>query len=180
VIRPPSLDCDVTPIVLRSGTPQKLPKDEVLVRGKRKVTNMAILRPARFATPLSGRSASRCAAFILIGAAAILAPACGKKGADIEAFCPSIAKRVATTPALTAAQFCQLYLQTCVDASNPPGGYTTLADCEAAYPALMFETTRECRSYHLCNAASYDTAEEVLHCLHTMGLGLCLDTASGL
>jgi hypothetical protein len=115
----------------------------------------------------------------MIAGAALCAPACGSDS-NVAKYCPSNPQRLATSPSLTAQQFCQVYLQTCVGSSNPPGGYTTLADCETAFPNLTFETTRQCRSYHLCNAASYDSAEVVLHCRHTMGLGLCADTLSGM
>ena len=80
---------------------------------------------------------------------------------------------------MTATQFCQLFLQTCGGTYNPPGGYTNQTDCERAYTGLTFETTRECRAYHVCNSASYDPANVVLHCRHSVGLEMCADTATG-
>ena len=111
--------------------------------------------------------------------AVLLAPSCAKDGSDVATLCPSTPMRSATSTALTAAEFCQLYLETCSGVSNPPGGYTTLTDCETAWARFTFETTRECRSYHLCNSASYDKTNVVVHCMHAMGISMCADTASG-
>jgi hypothetical protein len=179
------LDCDVPRIVLGSRVTQVAPDERVRDPPETKGDeSMATLSSFRLATPFTARFASRIAriaGLVLTVAAALYTPACGSKSDNnLEALCPTTSRRVAATPAMTAVQFCQLYLQTCVDANNPPGGYTTMADCQAAYPSLMFETARECRSYHLCNAASYDATAVLLHCRHTMGLGICVDSMSGL
>ena len=141
---------------------------------------MAILRPA----PVTARSVSPLAtALVMLAGGVIGAPGCGSSSSgsnvDVAALCPLDSRRVSTSPSIGAEQFCQLYLQTCKGANNPPGGYTALIDCETAYSGLNFETTRECRSYHVCNAASYDTPEVAVHCRHSIGLDLCPDTATG-
>jgi hypothetical protein len=106
-------------------------------------------------------------------------------GVNIAALCPKVdggAVRGSTSPAMTAAEYCSLYLQTCMGAANPAdGGYTMMAQCMTAYNALNADLTRECRSYHVCNAAAYAdiTMPPVvaLHCGHAVGIGLCADTA---
>ena len=80
---------------------------------------------------------------------------------------------------MTEAEFCQLYFQTCIGANAPAGGYTALADCKTAYANLTFDNTRDCRSYHVCNAVSYDTLNAQAHCGHAIGIGLCADDGSG-
>jgi hypothetical protein len=142
---------------------------------------MATLRPVRFATPPAARLAPSFLALALammIGAA-LWVPACGSSGSDVGALCPTSPGRVADSPAMTAAEFCQLYLETCTGAASPPNTYATEAECERAYDGLTFETTRQCRSYHLCNSAAYDPKNDVLHCRHTIGLDMCADTAVG-
>jgi hypothetical protein len=118
-------------------------------------------------------------AIALILGAALHAPACGGDSVNVAALCPTTPKRLDTTRSMTAAEFCPLYLQSCKGADNPSGGYTSESQCEAGYNGLMFENTRECRSYHLCNSAAYDPKNALLHCLHTMGVMLCADTATG-
>jgi hypothetical protein len=104
-------------------------------------------------------------------------------GANIAVLCPRVdggPGRNATSPQMTAPEFCQLYLQTCMGATNPDAGYTMLAECMTAYTALNANSTRECRSYHVCNAAAYAdiTMPNVVrtHCGHSIGIGLCADT----
>ena len=80
---------------------------------------------------------------------------------------------------MTAPEFCQLYFQTCTGAASPANNYATEAECERAYDNFMFETTRECRSYHLCNAAVYDKRNAHLHCGPSIGIDMCADTAVG-
>ncbi len=142
---------------------------------------MAILRPLRCATPPAARLApSRAALALLLVGAALCAPACGgKDGANVGALCPASPQRATESPAMAATDFCQLFLQTCNGTNNPPGGYTTEADCERAYLGLTYETTRECRSYHVCNSAAYDTQNVLLHCRHAVGLDMCTDTPAG-
>ena len=142
---------------------------------------MATLRPVRFATPLAAPSAPAFLALILatlIGAA-VGVPACSSNGSNAGALCPTNPLRAQESPAMTAAEFCQLYLQTCTGAASPPNSYATEAECERAYDNFAFETTRECRSYHLCNSAVYDTKNVALHCRHSIGLDMCADTAVG-
>jgi hypothetical protein len=111
----------------------------------------------------------------MIGAA-FCALTCGSNNL-VDQLCPSNPQRVTTSSAMTPAEFCQLYMQTCVGSKAPPQTYITEAECESAYTGLMFDSTRECRSYHLCNSASYDTGNGLLHCRHTVGLdGTCVDT----
>ena len=145
---------------------------------------MATLRSFGSATPPPARSApsfAASAASVILVMAALGAPACGgNSGANVGALCPQAPQRTTDSPAMTAAQFCQLYLQTCDGTKNPPGGYTAEVDCERAYGRLTFETTRECRSYHICNSASYDTTNVVIHCRHALGLDMCADTMSGM
>jgi hypothetical protein len=138
---------------------------------------MVTVRSSLFATPLTARFATRFAGFVMMVGAILGAASCGKDGSDLGRLCPSAPMRVTTSPALTAAEFCQLYLETCTGVSNPAGGYTTLTDCETAYARFSFESTRECRSYHLCNSASYDTPNVVVHCMHAVGIGMCADSA---
>jgi hypothetical protein len=147
---------------------------------------MATLRPVRFATPPAARSVPSsarlaslaCLALALTIGAALLVPACGKDS-NLGALCPTDPLRAQNSPAMTAMEFCQLYVQTCTGANSPPNNYATEAECERAYDAFMFETTRECRSYHLCNSAAYDPKNVALHCRHSIGLDMCADTAVG-
>jgi len=122
---------------------------------------MATLRPAARA--------------VMIGAA-LCALSCSSNSL-VDQVCPSSPQRVATSVAMTASEFCQIYMVTCSGSKAPTGSYATEAECEQAYTGLMFESTRECRSYHLCNSASYDTTNALLHCRHSFGLDLCADTA---
>ena len=126
----------------------------------------------------------------MVVGAVLAGPACGSKGLDVSALCPtSNPRRLPSSPSFSSAQFCQLYFATCVGSSAPMGGYSALADCEGevptsqgeaqAYPALAYETTRQCRSYHLCNAAAYDTGAVTVHCRHSVGIDLCADTPTG-
>jgi hypothetical protein len=117
----------------------------------------------------------RLAALAGIIGAALCALSCGSKSL-VDQVCPTSPQRVATSSAMTAPEFCQIFIQTCSGSNAPPGGYITEAECEMAYTGLMFESTRQCRSYHICNSASYDTSNALLHCRHTVGLDLCADT----
>jgi hypothetical protein len=117
----------------------------------------------------------RPAALAGIIGAALFALSCGDKNL-VDEVCPSNPQRVATSAAMTPAEFCQIYMKTCTGTKAPPGSYITEAECESAYTGLMFESTRECRSYHVCNSASYDTGQALLHCRHSFGLELCPDT----
>jgi hypothetical protein len=104
---------------------------------------------------------------------------CGKNGPDVAALCPGSATnpgRTLATAAMAPSEYCALFLQTCSGANSPRGGYTTEASCEAGYNSLMFDSTRECRSYHLCNSAAYDNGNQLLHCGHAVGIDLCGDT----
>jgi len=115
----------------------------------------------------------------LVGVA-LFATTCGKSGADVAKLCPGTASnpgRSLVSAAMTKQEFCDLYIQTCTGANSPRGGYTTTAECEPAYSGLMLESTRQCRSYHLCNSAAYDSANTLLHCGHAVGIELCPDTA---
>jgi hypothetical protein len=123
---------------------------------------MATLRPAALAG--------------IIGAAALCALSCGGNSL-VDQACPSNPQRMAASPAMTASEFCKIFIQSCTGTKSPPGAYITEAECESAYSGLMFDSTRECRSYHICNSASYDTSNALLHCRHAVGLDLCPDTA---
>jgi hypothetical protein len=110
----------------------------------------------------------------------------GKGGAVTDAapdtgvfgvLCPLSPMRLTTSPPMTAEQFCTVYLLACNGGNTPDGGYTARADCEAAYAALNFDSTRQCRSYHVCNAANYDTTNAALHCQHSIGIVLCDDVS---
>ena len=136
---------------------------------------MATLRPHRLATPPAARMAPSSAALALMIGAAFCTLACGGDSL-VDQLCPSSPQRVTTSSAMTAGEFCQLYMQTCTGSKNPPTGYITEAECEMAYTGLQFESTRECRSYHICNSASYDTQNGLLHCGHAVGAGMCADT----
>jgi hypothetical protein len=111
-------------------------------------------------------------------------------GSSVAALCPTSPMRTATSPAMTASEFCKLFFATCVspfvdggtdagptDAATADGGFSSESSCETSYTNLMYETTRECRSYHVCNAAAYNTANVALHCGHAIGIGLCEDVA---
>jgi len=145
-----------------------------------KVTNMATMPPSSSAAPVVAACRVRgAAALVLLFGASLSAMTCGNSGVDVGALCPGSAsnpQRALTSAAMTPAEFCDLFLQTCGGANSPRGGYTTTAECVAAYPALMFESTRECRSYHLCNSAAYDKTNPLLHCQHAVGIDLCADT----
>lgn len=121
-------------------------------------------------------STLRPSASALLFGAALCALSCGNKGI-VDQVCPTSPQRTANSSAMTAAEFCEVYMQTCSGSKAPPGSYITQAECEEAYSGLMFDSTRECRSYHLCNSASYDTSNGLLHCGHAFGSTLCLDTA---
>jgi hypothetical protein len=109
---------------------------------------------------------------------AFFALTCGGKTSNalLNQVCPANPQRSPVSPAMTPMEFCQIYIQSCSGANTPPGGYITETECEAGYTGLMFDTTRECRSYHLCNAASYDTTNGLMHCGHAVGVGLCADS----
>jgi hypothetical protein len=83
--------------------------------------------------------------------------------------------RMMYSPAMTPTEFCTLYLQTCGGTNNPDGGPTTLSACMATYTGLTYETTRECRSDHVCNAAVYFPGAVALHCGHANGNPPCAD-----
>ena len=101
-------------------------------------------------------------------------------GVNLAALCPGVpgdAGRLTGSPQMTAADFCATYLQTCTGAANPDGGGpTTMQACVSMYNALNSDVTRECRSYHVCNAAVYFVNSVPLHCGHAIGIGLCQDT----
>ena len=140
-------------------------------------------RPARPPAPRRAHcSAPVSAALALMVGLAFCALTCGGSSSSsrtsslVNQVCPSDPQRTGDNPAMTPMEFCQVYVQTCMGTNTPPGGYITEAECEAAYTGLMFDSTRECRSYHLCNAAAYDTMNALMHCGHSIGVGLCLDT----
>jgi hypothetical protein len=114
------------------------------------------------------------ASALLLGVA-LCALSCGSKGI-VEQVCPTSPQRNATSSAMTAAEFCEVFMQTCTGSKAPPVSYITQAECEAAFTGLMFESTRECRSYHVCNSAAYDTSQGLLHCGHAVGVNGCTDT----
>ena len=119
------------------------------------------------------------AAFVMLAGVALPALSCGSSGADVGALCPgstSSPGRTAVSAAMTAKDFCGLFLQTCKGASNPQGVESTEAECEAEYSALRFTSTQECRSFHVCNSAAYDPMDALLHCQHAVGINLCGDT----
>jgi hypothetical protein len=114
------------------------------------------------------------ASALLLGAA-LCALSCGSKGI-VDQVCPTSPQRMASSSAMTAAEFCEVYMQTCTGSKAPPGSYITQAECEAAFTGLSFDSTRECRSYHLCNSAAYDSGNGLLHCGHAVGINGCADT----
>ena len=61
----------------------------------------------------------------------------------------------------------------CTGVSGFTNPYANMGACVAAtgYPSLS-ESTRMCRSYHLCNALS-SAANKMTHCPHAVGVGLC-------
>jgi hypothetical protein len=129
--------------------------------------------------PLTVRRIRFVAAFVALAGAALSAPSCGSSGSDVSALCPGSPNspgRTEATAAMTPKEFCELFLQTCDGANSPRGGYTTEAECEAAYSGLTFTSTQECRSFHICNSAAYDKADALLHCQHAVGISLCADT----
>ena len=143
---------------------------------------MPTLRPFRLATPPAPRRARSSPPVSAVLALAIgfafLTLSCGSSGGGnnlVQQVCPTTTMRMNSSPAMTAVEFCQVYMQICTGANTPQGGYITEAECEAAYTGLMFESTRECRSYHLCNAASYDPMNALTHCGHAVGISLCPD-----
>jgi hypothetical protein len=117
------------------------------------------------------------------GAGADASDASVATGVNIAELCPTApGPRLTNSPAMTATDFCTLFLQVCSGADSPAdGGFTSETDCEAAYTDLLYQTTRECRSYHVCNAAAYVPSSAALHCGHAVGILLCEDTppASG-
>jgi hypothetical protein len=151
----------------------------------RKVTNMAPVFPSSSATRFTARFASPVAALAVLVGVALSVPACGSSsdgggtGASVATLCPLSPKRTMASTAMTAGDFCQLYFQSCIGANEPAGGYKALDDCKTAYTNLAFANTRDCRSYHMCNAVSYDTLSAAAHCGHAVGVGLCADDGSG-
>ncbi|HEX3697156.1 MAG TPA: hypothetical protein VH374_17405 [Polyangia bacterium] len=78
----------------------------------------------------------------------------------------------AATPAFSAADFCNIYWATC---NHTTTGYTTEAECVTSYTTAMANATNgSCRSYHLCNAAVYDSGNAVTHCGHARGESICM------
>ena len=99
-------------------------------------------------------------------------------GANLAVLCPGApgdAGRSGATTAMSAADFCAVYLQTCTGGINPDGGPTTLSACMTAYNALVYDNTKMCRSYHVCNAAVYFPTAMPLHCGHANGNPPCAD-----
>lgn len=88
---------------------------------------------------------------------------------------PVCTSQTLTDPAMSAADFCAIFLNGCSDVSGftIPAGYTTIAMCEASYGALT-EALRMCRSYHLCTAVSPNMGTTMAHCLHATGTGECI------
>jgi hypothetical protein len=145
---------------------------------------MAILPPSPIAAPAAVRrarsSTSTWTLMVALAGVVLFATTCGKNGIDVGALCPGTAQnpgRTLVTTAMTPKEFCGLFLQTCSGDNSPRGGYTTEDSCEMAYTKLMSDSTRECRSYHLCNSAEYDSMNQLLHCGHAVGIDLCADTA---
>src|ERR1044071_4413703 len=111
---------------------------------------MAILPPSPLATPLPVRRPRLWTAMVTLAGLLLFGTSCGKNGPDVAALCPGSATnpgRTLATAAMAPSEYCALFLQTCSGANSPRGGYTTEASCEAGYNSLMFDSTRECRSY---------------------------------
>ena len=141
---------------------------------------MSALHPSSPAVRFAACHLRFFAAFVVLAGVALSAPSCGSNGSDVGALCPGTANnpgRTATSAAMTAKEFCQLFLETCNGVNSPRDGYTTEAECETAYSGLTFTSTQECRSYHVCNSAAYDKKDTLLHCQHAVGINLCADTA---
>ena len=82
---------------------------------------------------------------------------------------PACTSNRANAPAMSADNFCALFLATCGTAYQ---GYTTSAECLATYAALAATPQRRvCQSYHLCNAVT--THATAVHCPHAAGLSVC-------
>jgi len=87
-------------------------------------------------------------------------------GGGTDAPLPQCTSTTATSTAMSASDFCKIYIATCGTSRT---GYTSEAECETSYGAVT--TQKMCRSYHLCNAVStHDTAT---HCPHAVGIGQC-------
>ena len=75
---------------------------------------------------------------------------------------------------MSADDYCAILFDGCTTATagstftNP---YANMGACVTAYTALS-ETTRTCRSYHVCNAVG--AGPENPHCFHAIGMmGQC-------
>jgi hypothetical protein len=85
---------------------------------------------------------------------------------------PACTSATADSPAMAAADFCAIFLDTCSGVADftIPAGFTTTQMCTSSYAALS-DSLRMCRSYHLCNAIS--TGDPMPHCQHAVGIGAC-------
>lgn len=78
--------------------------------------------------------------------------------------------------ALSAADFCTIYLGVCATGARDAASATRTA-CEAAYTATsasdggLYGNNGACKSVHVCNA--YTTGNITLHCPHAEGMTPC-------
>jgi hypothetical protein len=82
---------------------------------------------------------------------------------------PTCTSSSATSPAMSPADFCAIFLATC---GTTYTGYGSLAECLTTYRGLSV-TRQTCESYHVCNAA-HPAPAAMVHCPHAAGAGPCM------
>jgi hypothetical protein len=92
--------------------------------------------------------------------------------ADVPSAPPICTSTTATSPPMSPADFCAIFLADC---GTSYAGHATMAECEASYEAARADspTRQACESYHLCNADRGTGAIRQVHCPHAAGLGPC-------
>jgi hypothetical protein len=105
------------------------------------------------------------------GAGGGTAGAAGGAGGAGGSNLPACTSTTATSPAMSAADYCTLLFSGCTGTAGFTNIYADMAACTAGYPGLS-ETLRMCRSYHLCNALG--AGPKATHCPHAVGMnGQC-------
>jgi len=85
---------------------------------------------------------------------------------------PTCTSTTATSPAMTASDYCVLLLNGCSRTLGATLPYGNMTECTTGYSALT-ESVKMCRSYHLCNAVGAG-GQLTPHCSHAIGMmGMC-------
>ena len=93
---------------------------------------------------------------------------------DTAVTLPTCTSTTGTSPAMSAATFCEIFLADCGTAHT---GYASMAACLTTYAANS-GTLQICQSYHVCNANGFAAgdANRTTHCGHAgtdPGNGVC-------